>query len=529
VAIGPSARDEGGRFSLLYHSLLGRRIARQSPNLLKQQIVNSKIASAETARGDEQGSGRVHRFGITSANLHRTDTHMSQATPLFSSARRLGLAALVAILCAAPIARSQDAIRPSLAGEAAAEARRQAIDKIPYNLQVGPIKFRFSATMGFEYNDNINLAEDNTFVALSPTGPIVLTSESQSDFILRPQFNLNALWPITQLNTLRLDLGVGYAIYLDHSNYNTNGILLAPGSQLAFDIFVGDFRINFHDRFSLEQDPIAEVALSNVADYGRFQNTIGVSVLWDLNQAVVTLGYDHYTFISTTDAFEYLDRNADIFSGTIGFTPTATMTVGLEGSFITTYYDMNILNDSNTYTIGAFMETQLTSYLKLRVAGGFQSIDFDNTGLVNDPHDLEDYYANALLSHRVNAQLTHNLAVGHETQLGVNSNYIKLNYVRHTATWNILLKTLLSTELFYEDADDSGGSGPLFTPTPGIPNFNPFVAEHIHRYGGAITLGYQLTPHVTLGLRYQYTQKDSDQPLRDYRQNRIALDGTYSF
>ncbi len=454
---------------------------------------------------------------------------MSHATLLSPLARRLSLAALVAVLAAAPVTHGQDAIRPSLAGEAAAEARRQAIDKIPYNLQLGPIKFRFSATMGFEYNDNVNLAEDGSIIALSPTGPIVLTTESQSDWILRPQVNLNALWPITQLNTLKFDIGMGYAFYMDNSNYNTNGLLIAPGSQLAFDIFVGDFRINFHDRFSLEQDPISEVSLSNVADYGRFQNLVGVSVLWDLNQAVVTLGYDHYTFIATNDDFEYLDRNADIFSGSIGFTPSSVMTVGAEGSFVTTYYDQNVLNDSNAYNIGLFVETQVTSYLKLRVAGGYQWIDFDNVGLVNDPNNLEDFYANALLSHRINAQLTHNIAVGHETQLGVNSNYVQLNYVRHTANWNIFYKTLLSTELFYEDADDSGGFGPLFAPVPGVPIFNPFVAEHIHRYGGAITLGYQLTPHVTLGLRYQYTQKDSDQPLRDYRQNRIAFDGTYSF
>lgn len=454
---------------------------------------------------------------------------MSQATPLSSLARRLSLTALVAVLAAAPITRAQDAIRPSLAGEAAAEARRQAIDKIPYNLQLGPIKFRFSATMGVEYNDNVNLAEDGSFTFLTSTGPITLTTESQSDWILRPSVNLNALWPITQLNTLKFDIGLGYAFYMDNSDYNTNGLLIAPGSQLAFDIFVGDFRINIHDRFSLEQDPISEVSLSNVADYGRFQNLIGVSVLWDLNQAVVTLGYDHYTFIATNDDFEYLDRNADIFSGSIGFTPNSIMTVGLEGSFVTTYYDMNVLNDSNTYSIGAFLETQVTNNVKFRVAGGFQSINFDNTGLVNDPNDLEDWYANALLSHRINAQLTHSLALGHETQLGVNSNYVQLNYIRHTANWNIFYKTLLTTELFYEDADDSGGFGPLFTPLPGVPIFNPFVAEHIHRYGGAITLGYQLTPHVTLGLRYQYTQKDSDQPLRDYRQNRIAFDGTYSF
>lgn len=453
-------------------------------------------------------------------------SHAISPSPL---ARRLALAVLVPLLFAAGTSRAQDAIRPSLAGEAAAEARRQSIDKIPYNLRIGPIKFRLSATLCIEYSDNINLAEDDTFVFSSPTGPIVVTTEPQGAFILRPQVNVNALWPITQLNTFKLDLGVGYAFYLNHSSYNTNAVLLAPNSQLAFDIFVGDFRINIHDRFSLQQDPISQIGLSNVVNYGRFENYAGIAVLWDLNQAVVTLGYDHYTFIATNDRFEYLDRNADIFSGTIGFTPNATMTVGLEGSFVNTYYDQNILNDARSYSGGAFLETALTSYLKFRVAGGYQAINFDNTGLVNDPNDLNDYYANALVSHRINAVLTQNVSVGHESQLGVNSNYIRLNYVRHTTTWNIFYHALLSTELFYEDADGSGGSGILFQPIPGVPNINPFAAEHIHRYGGAVTLGYQLTPHVTLGLRYQYTQKDSDRPLRDYRQNRIALDGTYSF
>ena len=55
------------------------------------------------------------------------------------------------------------------------------------------------------------------------------------------------------------------------------------------------------------------------------------------------------------------------------------------------------------------------------------------------------------------------------------------------------------------------------------------VVELASLYGGALTLGYQLTPHVTLGVRYQHTSKDSDLLLRDYNQNRISLDGTYSF
>src|SRR5678815_500319 len=372
---------------------------------------------------------------------------------------RRGLAFLLLVLSAISIAHAQDAVRPSLAGEEAAEARRQSIDKIPYNLELGPMKLRFSATVGFEYNDNVNLSEDASALLPGVNGPILVTTEQQSDFIIHPQINLNAIWPITQVNTFKIDLGIGYSFYLDHSNYNTNSILISPGSQLAFDIFVGDFRINLHDRFSIEQDPVSEVALSNVADYGRFQNTIGVSVLWDLNQAVVTLGYDHYTFIAINDVFDYLDRNADIFSGSIGFTPTATMTVGVEGSVVDTYYDRMVLNDSWSYSGGLFLETQLTTNLRVRLAGGYQAIDFDNVGLVNDPHDLDDYYANLVLTHRLNSVFSHNLAIGHESQLGVNSNYVRLNYVRHTANWNILYHTLVSTELFYEDAEDSGGMG----------------------------------------------------------------------
>ena len=185
---------------------------------------------------------------------------------------------------------------------------------------------------------------------------------------------------MTQLNTLKLDLGLGYSFYLDHSNANTNGVIISPGSQLAFDIFVQDFRINIHDRFSLQQDPVAQLQLSNVVDYGRFENTAGVSVLWDLNKAVLTFGYDHYTYVSTTDTFSYLDRNAEELSFSAYFALTSTTGAGLETSAVYNYYDQNFLNDSVTYSVGPFVETQITNYLKLRASAGYQFINFDSGG-----------------------------------------------------------------------------------------------------------------------------------------------------
>ena len=442
------------------------------------------------------------------------------------SLKRIALVLLLPLVCVPANVRSQDAIRPSLAGQEAAEARRQDVDRLPYNLELGPVKFRLSATVGAEYNDNINLADDATARVFPPGGPvggIVIRSATQDDVIIRPQINIDALWPITQLNTFRLDLGLSYAFYLDHSNADTNGVLISPGSQLAFDIFVGDFRINFHDRPSLQQDPIAELALSNVVDYGRFENTGGVSVLWDLNKILLTLGYDHYNYVSLVHDFEYLDRNAEEFSGNAQFMVASTTGIGVEGYGVLTNYDQHLLNDSVDYSVGGFIETQLSSNLKLRVAGGAQWIDFDDNVVrlfvlgapitFVDKRHLMDYYANVLITHRLNATIKQTVSAGHETQLGVNSNYIVLNYIRHTVSWNIIRNTLLGTEFFYEDADDSGG----------------FINEHLHRFGGALTVGYQLTPHVTIGARYQYTQKDSDVLLRDYQQNRVSVDGTYSF
>jgi hypothetical protein len=412
--------------------------------------------------------------------------------------QRFVFVASLSLLGAPAMLRAQDAVRPSLAGEESSEARRQDIEHIPYNLLVGPVRFRVSATVGVEYNDNINLSQHD---------------EREDDFIFRPQVNFDAIWPITQLNTLRFDLGIGYSIYVQHSGDNTNGILVTPGSQLAFDIFVGDFRINIHDRLSVQQDPITEGQISNTADYGRLENTAGVSVLWDMNKVLLTVGYDHYNFIATNDDFDYLNHNSEILSASVSVAVTNTTNVGAEGNAVFSYYDQNIMNDSADFSVGGFVETQLTTYLRVRGAVGYQWMDFDNNGLIRDQSDLSDYYANILISHRLNAQISQGLSAGHESQLGVNSNYITLNYIRHTITWNIIRNTLLTTEFFYEDANDSGG----------------FIDEHFHRVGAAGTVGYQLTPHVTLGLRYQYTQKDSNVAGRNYIQNRVSLDGTYSF
>src|SRR5205823_8047003 len=89
--------------------------------------------------------------------------------------------------------RAQDAVRPSLAGQQAADAREQDVSRIPYNLLLGPVRMRVGATVGVEYNDNINYSDDGSAVVLGPFGPTVISVQPEDDIIVTPNLTLDMI------------------------------------------------------------------------------------------------------------------------------------------------------------------------------------------------------------------------------------------------------------------------------------------------------------------------------------------------
>ena len=92
---------------------------------------------------------------------------------------------------------------------------------------------------------------------------------------------------------------------------------------------------------------------------------------------------------------------------------------------------MNVLNDSLAYSARACSSRR--SSRPIFVCGSraaINGIDFDNTGLVNDAHDSNDYYANLrpFPSRELGFHAQH-LDWSRKHDLGVNSNYVTLNYV----------------------------------------------------------------------------------------------------
>jgi hypothetical protein len=401
------------------------------------------------------------------------------------------------LLCATQ-GLAQESIRASLAGDEAAFARRPALSNAGYNLQFGPVLAKFSASLGLEFNDNITLSENNR----------------ESDLIVRPSLYANTVWQVSELNALRLDLGIGYAAYASHSEFDTQSLLIAPLSALSFDVYIGDFRITFFDQFSLLQNPVDEIDLANVGRFPRFENAAGITVLWDLNKVILIGGYTHYNFESLDSNFSYLDRNEDqfVFSGSVRATNTLSVGARATGGLVN--YNHNFNNDSAWYSFGPFLETQLTPYIHASLEGGYQGGSFNTGGLNNDTSGLSTVYARLQLTHRVNRYITETFDIGRDAMLGYTTNTTELTYVRYGAIWRINSKATLAFEAFYEHGLDSPSD---------------FESERVNRYGIGANLDYRLGRHFTTSLGYWFIDRRSDLADRSYYQNRVLWAITYDF
>ena len=340
-----------------------------------------------------------------------------------------------------------------------------------YNLRVGPVKFSADVVGGIEYIDNISYSQVNR----------------ESDEVVRLGLNILTVVPLTRLNTLRFDIGVGFVRYIEHPNATSGDVFITPGSQLSLDSYIGDYvKLNFHDAFDIRQDPVDSAELSNVTNFGRFTNTGGVTATVDLHDGLVfTAEYDHFNYVALNDTFDYLDRNADQFAGSVSYQIRPRVFVGVDGGYSITNYTNDGLNNSTGGTVGGFLDATITPYLRVVLHGGYQFASFDQGGNVDqgvynpgdtvdglpangtfgDRYSLSTFYYSVTLNNRLNAYLTHSLSLGREADLGLVSNYVKVDYIRYNIAWRALSNLTIGADGTSRRAGRSTSASPATAAT----------------------------------------------------------------
>ncbi len=414
-------------------------------------------------------------------------------------------------------AGAQEIPRPSYARQ-----KQRTVLPTVSNFRIGEVLMRVDAHLSTQFTDNVDLSQT-----------------PKSDLLMNPEIGVNATWAVTKLNTLRFRAAVGYAYYLNSPLLNRQTMTISPDSALSFDIYAGDVKINLHNQFSLQQDAISQGSLSGVATVERFTNTAGFSVLWDTNDVVWNVGYDHYNFItlggansssgSVASTLSTLDHSTDQVSVSVAVKLSTVLIGGIEGT--AGYSDYPEQTDSNYSAIsfGPFFEMQLTKYTHVFMSGGYKgyysganavgSVAVSSaTAAQPSQGDPTGYYANVGFVHRLNRYYSDRLDFSHSDDVDALGGHSATDTIRYSGSWRVNRRLALGIGLFIEDVRILAGSA-----------LGGTVASDYSRVGASLSTGYQLTEHLDLALSYQYFRKTAERESESYSQNSVTISLGYRF
>jgi hypothetical protein len=414
------------------------------------------------------------------------------------------------VLMATRLACAQDSLRNSMTGDAAAAASRLQQSPQLYTFKAGDFSLLAVPSFEVDWNDNVNLSK----------------TDAQSDFILEPFLQLTGRYPLTQRNVLSLSIGVGYYDYL---RFSTNsGLRMSSDSQISFDMYIKDFLINFHDRFSLTEDPSTEPAVAQTANFGSFINTVGLTTIWDLEDVVLTAGYDHQNYLSVAGQFDYLNHSSELPVVRAGLRLRPDLTAGVEATAGYTTYDQSVLNDNVSYSAGLYADWKPSSSLHVQPRAGLTIYQFQNTSqsaqvyyFGSPPSSLADqsirtsdvssWYADLTVAHQITKAISYGFSAGHEIRLGIESDLVDDYYFRPNVNWTIFKDVSLNPSFFYEHGHQGFG------------NVTGNLVETYSWYGGGFTANYPLMKRLLLSLTYRFTVRSSDILTDSYTQNLVGL------
>jgi hypothetical protein len=390
--------------------------------------------------------------------------------------------------------QAQDALRMSVAGADAARARRQAAVTLGYyNFSFGPTAWRFISGLGVEYNTNVRYA----------------ASAQSPDFIFRPELTSELLWPLTDRNALNLNVGIGYSAYLD--NTDLSRLYIHPGSEVSFDIYTGDFNINFHDRFSIIEETYENPTLAGQGGYSQLHNVAGVSALGDLNELVLRAGYDHINF-STVSGIQYRpDGQEEVVHASSGYKLAPMLLTGAELGGAALRYDGTDAGGGIQYNAGLFSQWQVSEYLHVRASGGYMlysPVAGQSTRLTSSDRA---YYLDLSLRHRINEHLNYLLNAGRSINFSYWGTSVDSYFVRCSGQWNTIRKISLGTYFDFEHGEQLD-----------------FFDENFDWVGGGISAGRQLTQKVSASLGYGGHWRTSNIPSRNYTVHTVSLQFRYN-
>ena len=404
--------------------------------------------------------------------------------------------------------QAQEALRISMAGDLAAASRKQAANSIGYyNLLWGPLSLRCSANVSTEYTDNAGNS-----------------ARSDGDLITRPSINTDLHWPVTTHNSLDVSVGAGYSFYAKHSELDQ--FYLSPNSGISLDVYIGDCVFNVHDRASLTQNTYENPTTANAASSSYLQNNVGISGMWDLNKALLNVGYDHADYMSLNTTAGQPDSASENFYLNAGLRPREEILIGVEGGLGLVSYDQSggtsstpgLAADAMQLNGGLFCSLQLSEHFSARLDGGYTVYSPEKTAAAgtNAISDSSALYFQMSLTHQVNAHVSYSLSLGHSVDYAYNGQPYDRYFVRLNPNWNFMYRWNLGTSVSWEHGTQVAAGAAA-------------SALSYDQYNLGFNVNRQITQKLSAGMYYRWIMETANQANLNSTQNIVGLSLAYQF
>lgn len=422
---------------------------------------------------------------------------------------------------------AQEALDTAIRGDRSEQARQLAAapsDTAPERLRAGPVEFSVGLTYSFEYTDNVR----NT------------SSPREEDYIQRPQLNIGALLPFTDSSRLTFGVGVGYSDYF--RNNDLDRFHIAPDSELAYEFTVKDVAITLFDQFDYSYDVESVGEVSGVAQFPRYQNSVGFRAAWAPSEWSYQCGYSHNNFITVRGSsedtdFTYLDRSAEQVFGRVSYSFAAATRVGVEVSGGVTDYSNPYQADNRNLSAGPFFNWQVTEAVAATLRGGVVNYDFDATALSTNPpvrpaipaRSLSSYYSGIGITHQLTEFIRHGISFDRSIRAGVNRG---ANYTENISVgYNIGWKTTDRLDLGLVVSYGHGVEPQTQVPDDGIiiPDELRLQDETFDTYRARLSASYQIVERIRATLMYSHSRRISTGGNRNYFVNRVSIGLGYRF
>ncbi len=376
-----------------------------------------------------------------------------------------------------------------------------------YNFKAGPVYFDIKGRLAVTYDSNITRIPEN---------PI-------DDIIFYPSINVSAMWEYSMVNSLTLNVGIGYEKFLENSQLDSNrGFLsLTPDSELAFSVSAGNLSLQVFDGFGYLTDATNTVGIGpggesipSAGRYGRFINRFGVRGAYPLN--IVDLRFEAARMDEIPDddeRFNFRRHHEYIFRVSAERDFAANMNGGLGVTFSDTNYAESINNNGQSFSVGPFLNWSISKYMVFQ--GGVSHVwrTFETGGLNEDTTSLNGWAFNMEVFHDLNKYYNHSLILARNQNYGFVTNSQEIDSIVYRFDVQPLKEFRFNGEVGWEEGRDSGGQ----------------FAEEYERWTARLRTGKAWGPKFVSRFYVAWSDKISKLPERSYQQFLAGIELEYDF